>query len=112
MFWDLERMRAGAAHLLGEHDFRAFCAAGAEVGSTVRRLDRLLIRERAGLLWIDVTANGFLQQMVRIIVGTLIEVARGAREPSDVAAILASADRRNAVDTAPAHGLYLVRVTY
>jgi tRNA pseudouridine38-40 synthase len=109
---DLERMRAGAAYLLGEHDFRAFCASGAEVGSTVRRLDRLAIRERAGLVWIDVTANGFLQQMVRIIVGTLVEVARGAREPDAVAQILASGDRRTAGPTAPAHGLFLTRVTY
>lgn len=109
---DLERMREGATCLLGERDFRAFCAAGAEVGSTVRRIDRLTVRERAGLVWIDVTANGFLQQMVRIIVGTLVEVALSRREPASVAEILASADRRNAGPTAPAHGLYLTRVTY
>jgi tRNA pseudouridine38-40 synthase len=105
-------MREGAAHLLGEHDFRAFCAAGSEVESTVRRLYRLAVRERSGLIWIDVTANGFLQQMVRIIVGTLIEVARTRREPDEIAAILAGGDRRRAGPTAPPHGLFLTRVTY
>lgn len=109
---DLDRMRQGAHSLLGEHDFAAFCAAGVEVATTVRRIDRLLIRERAGLVWIDVTANGFLKQMVRIIVGTLVEVGRGAREPADVASILADGDRRNAGPTAPPHGLFLTRVTY
>jgi tRNA pseudouridine38-40 synthase len=109
---DLDRMREGAAHLLGEHDFRAFCAAGSEVESTVRRLYRLTVRERAGLIWIDVTANGFLQQMVRIIVGTLIEVALGRHEPDEIAAILAGGDRRRAGPTAPPHGLFLTRVTY
>jgi tRNA pseudouridine38-40 synthase len=109
---DLERMREGAGRLVGEHDFRAFCAAGTEVGSTVRRIDRLTIRERAGWVSIDVTANGFLQQMVRIVVGTLIEVAHGRREPHEISQILASGDRKNAGPTAPAHGLYLTRVTY
>jgi tRNA pseudouridine38-40 synthase len=124
---DLDRMREGAALLVGEHDFRAFCAAGAAEsppagatseargrggGSTIRRLFRLSVRERSGLIWIDVTASGFLHQMVRIIVGTLVEVALRRREPSEIAAILAARDRQNAGPTAPPHGLFLIRVTY
>lgn len=109
---DLDRMRAAAAHLLGEHDFRAFCASATEVEQTVRTVTQIEIREKKGLVWIDVTANGFLQSMVRIIVGTLVEVAQGDREPDEVAAILASRDRGNAGPTAPAHGLFLTRVTY
>ncbi|MGD9519912.1 MAG: tRNA pseudouridine(38-40) synthase TruA [Armatimonadota bacterium] len=110
----LERsaMRAAAEVLVGEHDFAAFCASGSSVRSTVRYLYRLDVDENADLIEFRVAADGFLYMMVRIIVGTLVEVGLGRRTPEDVAAVLASGDRRRAGPTAPPQGLCLVRVDY
>jgi len=108
----MDRLTAALEPLLGRHDFTSFCAAGAEVRSRVRTVLSARWVERGRLLLFRITADGFLQQMVRTIVGTLLEVERGKREPEDVAAILAGRDRRLAGATAPAHGLCLTRVTY
>lgn len=105
-------MRAAAEVLVGEHDFAAFCASGSSVRSTVRYLYRLDVDENADLIEFRVAADGFLYMMVRIIVGTLVEVGLGRRTPEDVAAVLASGDRRRAGPTAPPQGLCLVRVDY
>jgi tRNA pseudouridine38-40 synthase len=108
----VDRMRAGLAQLVGHHDFTSFCAAGAEVGSKVRTVQAARIVERGRLVLLRITADGFLQQMVRTIVGTLLEIERGKREPEEVAAILAARDRRCAGPTAPAQGLCFTRATY
>jgi len=112
---DLARMQAGAEPLLGEHDFSAFRAAGCTARTTHRRIDDITI-ERAGemaeLVTVDVRGNAFLRNMVRILVGTLMEVAIGRREVAQVAEILASLDRTRAGITAPAHGLELMEVRY
>lgn len=111
---DVAAMNAGAATLLGEHDFAAFCAADAEpVRSTVRRmLESRVHTTTSSLLTYRVEATAFLKHMVRNIVGTLVEVGRGERLPAAMAEVLAGRDRTRAGATAPAHGLTLVAVQY
>jgi tRNA pseudouridine38-40 synthase len=108
---DLEAMREGAAHLTGEHDFRAFAAAGSE-DRTIRRITRLEIEPQGELVRLEVRADGFLRHMVRTIVGTLVECGTGRRAAGELPAILAGRDRAAAGATAPAAGLYLAGVRY
>jgi tRNA pseudouridine38-40 synthase len=108
----VDRMEAAVRQIIGRHDFTSFCAAGAEVKSKVRTVSDAHLVERGRLLLFEITADGFLQQMVRTIVGTLLEVERGVREPEEMAEILAARDRRRAGATAPAHGLCFTRATY
>lgn len=108
----VDRMRAALEPLLGQHDFTSFCAAGAEAIHNIRTIRVARFEERGRLLLFRITADGFLQQMVRTIVGTLLEVERGKREPEEIAEILAARDRRRAGPTAPAHGLCFTRATY
>jgi tRNA pseudouridine38-40 synthase len=108
---DLAAMREAAAHLLGEHDFRAFQAAGAAPGPTVRTLHRLAIEgESRGEVRLLVEGDGFLRHMVRILAGTLVEVGIGRRAPAGLPARLAARERAAAGPTAPARGLCLVWV--
>jgi tRNA pseudouridine38-40 synthase len=109
---DLEAMRAAAAPLLGEHDFAAFRAAGCAARTTRRRIDGIDITREDELVLIDVRGNAFLRNMVRIIAGSLVDVAMGRMQPSEIAEILASLDRNRAGQTAPAHGLTLMSVLY
>lgn len=105
-------MRHGAQAILGEHDFRAFCASGAQTKDFVRTVYSLDITKQDGIVTIDVCGNGFLYNMVRIIAGTLVYVGTGRIEPEAVGAVIASCDRRRAGITAPPHGLYMARVYY
>jgi tRNA pseudouridine38-40 synthase len=112
---DLPAMRAAAAVLLGEHDFRAFRAADDMRENTVRTLARVdLLEEWAGrrqLLALEVEGNAFMKNMVRILAGTLRAVGRGKLSPVDVANMLGpEAVRHRHAETAPAHGLTLVQV--
>jgi tRNA pseudouridine38-40 synthase len=117
---DVEAMRGAAKQLLGEHDFSAFRGAGCEARTTVRRLRRLDVGPGStaetgmlpGLLAVEAEATAFLRFMVRNIVGTLVEVGRGRLGAADIGRILESKDRRKAGQTAPAHGLTLVRVDF
>jgi tRNA pseudouridine38-40 synthase len=111
---DLGAMRAGATRLVGRHDFRSFCALPAlePAPSTVRTVRRLTIESQGELIRVEVTADGFLRHMVRTIVGTLLECGRGRRDPSELQATLAGADRSVAGPTAPARGLCLAGVRY
>lgn len=109
---DVGLMRAAAAELIGEHDFSAFCTKRSTKKSNVRRLESIEIEEKGGEIRIMLTGNGFLYNMVRIIVGTLIEAGRGERDAGSVANALASLDRQNAGFTAPAQGLFLWSVEY
>jgi tRNA pseudouridine38-40 synthase len=109
---DVARMRQALGPLRGRHDFSAFCAAsgrGHEPTCTVRALHVLRRRGRIAIL---VSGDRFLHHMVRNIVGSALEVGRGAREPQWLAEVLAGRDRRRAGPTAPAHGLTLLRVVY
>ncbi|MGH2704827.1 MAG: tRNA pseudouridine(38-40) synthase TruA [Actinomycetota bacterium] len=108
---DVEAMRKAASHLLGEHDFSSF--GRVEQGqSPMRRLTSIEIEEAEHLVVIRVTANAFIQQMVRSIVGTLIRVGEGRIDPDEVETILHSRDRASAGPVAPPHGLFLVAVAY
>jgi tRNA pseudouridine38-40 synthase len=113
---DVEAMREAASCLIGTHDFTAFTVASSEVESHIRTLKRLEIqveREARGeRLVIYVTADGFLRYMVRNIVGLLIDIGRGYREPGEMPEILASLNRAHAGNTAKAHGLTLLKVGY
>ncbi len=110
---DLGAMQLAANLLQGQHDFKAFQAAGSSVKTTVRHLHRLVVQEReAGRIFIWAEGDGFLYNMVRILVGTLLEVGLGRRVPAEMEAILASKDRSQAGPTAPAHGLCLEKVFY
>jgi tRNA pseudouridine38-40 synthase len=108
---DLEAMRRAAAHLIGEHDFAAFRAAGCTAKTTLRRVDSIVITD-GELVCVDIHGNAFLRNMVRIIVGTLSEVGTGRRSAGQVAEILALRDRSKGGITAPAHGLELIAVDY
>jgi tRNA pseudouridine38-40 synthase len=108
---DLGRMRTAAAPLLGEHDFAAFCRSRAGA-TTTRRLRSIGIRRARGLVEIRLVADAFCWQMVRGIVGHLLLVGEGRRDPSSTVDILAAADRSRAGNIAPAHGLVLEAVAY
>lgn len=105
---DVERMRRGAAYLVGEHDFKSFCSADAQVESTVRQVDSAEVRQEGAEIVIRIAGRGFLYNMVRIIAGTLMDVGRGRTEPEDIQRILEQKDRQAAGPTAPACGLTLI----
>ncbi len=108
----IARMQTAAQYFIGKHDFSAFMSEGSEVTDCVRTVFDLSIEEKNGLIEICVSADGFLYNMVRIIVGTLLEIAYGRFSPEDVPDIIESRDRARAGMTAPPFGLYLNRVNY
>lgn len=108
----LRPMREAARALVGEHDFSSFCRRPEEGRSTVRTLRRLTVARRGDLLEVRAEANGFLHQMVRSLVGTLVALGEGKMEPASIPAILAATDRSAAGRLAPARGLTLEHVTY
>ena len=109
---DTEKMQQAASILEGEHDFRSFCGNSHIKKSTVRIVDRIEIRRSKGYIYFTLHGTGFLQNMVRIIVGTLLLVGEGKLEPSDMKRILEARDRKQAGPTAPAKGLMLMSVDY
>jgi len=109
---DLDKMRQAAGYLVGEHDFVSFCNVRTDVENTVRTVTALDVLENGDEITIRITGNGFLYNMVRIIVGTLIRVGRGFYAPEKVKEILEAKDRKAAGVTAPAHGLFLVEIKY
>lgn len=109
---DLAAMRAAAALLVGEHDFAAFRTSGCAARTTVRRLDSVELGEEGSLLHIDVRGSGFLRNMVRMLVGTLVEVGRHKRPAADISLLLSGAAGVRAGATAPPHGLSLMAVEY
>jgi tRNA pseudouridine38-40 synthase len=109
---DATAMRQAAAVLRGRHDFRSFETEWPNRMSSVRTITHLALNRLGDWIWLDIEADGFLYNMVRAIAGTLINVGRGYWLPSQVADILQAGDRRQAGPTAPAQGLFLMRVTY
>ncbi|HXT98224.1 MAG TPA: tRNA pseudouridine(38-40) synthase TruA [Polyangia bacterium] len=109
---DLEAIRAAAAGLVGEHDFRAFRASDCERRTTRRIVRRIEVDRQGARLTIEVEATAFLKNMVRILVGTLIDVGRGRLTPEAVSRMLETGDRAAGGMTAPPQGLTLLRVIY
>lgn len=109
---DIARMKCAAEHFVGKKDFRAFMANGSKVISTVRDVKYARIETYDDEIIFTVAADGFLYNMVRIMVGTLISVGEGKIDCEDIPDIIASLDRSKAGQTAAAHGLYLNFVAY
>lgn len=110
---DVEKMQQAAAYLEGEHDFKSFCAVGAQVKTTTRTIYSCNVtRDASDVITVRVTGNGFLYNMVRIIAGTLIKVGGGELAPEEIPLILEKKDRSAAGPTAPAHGLTMIGIEY
>ena len=109
---DLDAMRTAATALVGRHDFSSFEGSSTENINPTCRLERLALHREGDLIRIEAYADRFLRQMVRAIVGTLVEAGMGKRDPGSFNAILAARTRAAAGKTAPPQGLYLVRVDY
>jgi len=108
---DLDAMRRAAEHFLGEYDFSAFCANKKMKKSTVRYIESFEITQQGSEVHFTVTGNGFLHHMVRIMVGTLLEVGRGERKPESIPELF-GADRALAGELIPSCGLCLMEVSY
>lgn len=109
---DLAKMQKASLFLLGEHDFSSFMSAGSSTKNFVKNIYDIRIEKKSHLLSIVITGNGFLYNMVRIIAGTLIDIARGRFDPEEILKILNAKDRKIAGHTAKAQGLFLYDVFY
>ncbi len=109
---DVQAMREAAGYLVGKHDFAAFACEVTRYRNTVREVYSAQLRACPPLVWLRIEANGFLQGMVRMIMGTLIEVGLGKRSTDSMLRLLETSTRERAGYSVPAHGLCLVRVNY
>ena len=108
---DFEKMKEEARNLIGEHDFKGFMSSGSAVKDTVRTIYNVTLEKKENLIVFEVEGNGFLYNMVRIIVGTLVDIGRG-RINESLKDIIVSKERGRCGHTAPAHGLFLKKVDY
>lgn len=109
---DIQEMKKAAEYLIGTHDFASFCSNPRMKKSTVRKVDRIEIQKRGDLLTLTFHGSGFLQHMVRILTGTLLEVGFGKRTAESVLELIDAKDRKLAGFTAPAKGLCMMQVDY
>ena len=109
---DAELLECAAQHFLGTHDFRAFMASGSVIADTTRTVRSVSVTREGSVVRLRIAADGFLYNMVRIFVGTMLSVNEGKLTPDDIPAVIDSRDRKNAGITVPAHGLYLNRVVF
>jgi len=109
---DVKKMQEAAGYFIGEHDFKGFKASGTSSKSSVRTIYKAEVYQEKEKIIIELTGNGFLYNMVRIISGTLIEVGIGKIQPNEIKAIIESGNRERAGKTLPPQGLYLVKVEY
>lgn len=109
---DIEKMKIAAKHLLGKHDFSTFKSSGASNQSDVRTIHSIDIERSKDIVSIEISGDGFLYNMVRIIAGTLVDIGLGKKAPEKMAEILMSRNRKTAGKTAPANGLTLKKVYY
>ena len=109
---DIDKMKKAAEYIVGEHDFKSFCSTWTQVNSTVRAVYSLDIEKNGDMIAIRISGNGFLYNMVRIIVGTLIKVGLSVYPPEHVKEIIDAKDRNAAGPKAPANGLTLVSIDY
>lgn len=109
---DVKEMQKAAKYFEGEHNFKAFKASGTSSKSSVRTIYKARVMYDAPRIEIELTGNGFLYNMVRIIAGTLLDVGLGKIKPEEIIEIIESGNRKLAGRTLPAHGLYLLKVDY
>ncbi|PIZ03749.1 MAG: tRNA pseudouridine(38-40) synthase TruA [Gammaproteobacteria bacterium CG_4_10_14_0_8_um_filter_38_16] len=109
---DVQRMQQATQYLLGEHDFSAFRGSGCQAKHAIRTIYYLNVKKQGSLIVIEVKANAFLLHMVRNIVGVLVQIGEGEKNPDWAADVLHSRDRRNAGITSAPNGLYLVEIDY
>lgn len=109
---DIEKMKKASKFFLGKHDFSAFCASGNSTKDFVRTIFDIKIEKVADEIHFYIIGDGFLYNMVRIIVGTLVAVGKGKINPQEIPAIIESKNRKKAGETMPACGLYLFKVEY
>ncbi|MBW4056567.1 MAG: tRNA pseudouridine(38-40) synthase TruA [Proteobacteria bacterium] len=109
---NLVAMEEAAGRFVGRHDFAAFRASNCVAKTTVRRIDAVQILREGARITIDVTGGGFLKNMVRVMVGTLVDIGKGRFTPADIDRLLQRGDRKEAGSTAPACGLCLIQVVY
>ena len=109
---DAEKMKRASKYFEGEHDFKAFKSSGTSSKNSVRTIYKAIVKQEGEKIIIELTGNGFLYNMVRIISGTLLDVGLGKIRAEEIPEIIESKDRQRAGKTLPAHGLYLVEVKY
>lgn len=109
---NVDAMNEAASYLVGPHDFKSFCAVNHDAKTTIRTIYSAIVDKEGDMITFQITGNGFLYNMVRIIAGTLIEVGKGRIKPEDIKKIMEARDRQKAGPTAPAHGLTLVEIEY
>ena len=109
---DVEVMKKAASYIIGTKDFKSFCSANSQVTDTVRTVYSINVKKEGDIISIEITGNGFLYNMVRIIAGTLIEVGRFAEPPEKMQEIIQACDRTKAGPKAPANGLTLIKIDY
>ncbi len=109
---DVEKMKEAVKYFEGEHDFKAFKASGTSSKSSVRKIYEAIVYQVGDKIYIELTGNGFLYNMVRIIAGTLVDVGLGKIEPKKIPEIIQQKKRENAGKTLPPNGLYLLKVMY
>lgn len=110
---DINKMKKALKFFEGTHDFKGFkSSGGSEKKTTVRTITKAELKEKDGIITVELSGDGFLYNMVRIIVGTIVDVGLGKIKPDDIPEIIESKDRTKAGKTLPPHGLYLVSVKY
>lgn len=109
---DLEAMKEASEYLIGTHDFKSFTSLKSKNKSTLRTINSIDINEKNNIINLKINGNGFLLNMVRIIVGTLVAVGLGEIEPNYIVDILEAKERAKASEKAPAHGLCLLELNY
>lgn len=110
---DVDKMQEAAQYLIGEHDFKAFSQSGIEVKTTVRNVLNVSLEQKENnIILFSIEATGFLKRMVRLIIGTIVQVGKGKITPLDFAEILKTGEKTKFVYAAPPQGLYLKEVKY
>jgi len=109
---DMDKLKKASEYFIGTHDFKAFCGNKHYKKSTERTIYSIDIRKEDGIIYIRFTGSGFLRNMVRILVGTMVDAALGKMDIRNIPDIMASKDRANAAPTAPPEGLFLINVEY
>lgn len=109
---EIDEMQKAAKLLLGTHDFRGFMSSGSSVKDTIRKITAIQIKRDEDSIWITFRGNGFLYNMVRIMVGTLVEIGSGRKSIDTVKEALEQGERKKAGHTAPPQGLFLDKVFY